>query len=301
MRMSPNVYAASATPTSVDPIPETLSIPSPLGDLPAQWWRSNSSRTLGSIFYLHGGGFMFGTPDDLPFEMIDALTGWGYHIVAIGYPLAPEVSLQTITTAVVTAYDWWGSHQKSVIGSVPLVQLIMGRSAGAYLAQALTATLINRHQPTPDGLILFYGYSHFDQPDFIDPSPTYLRYPLLKSTDVQHLMQQGLRTSAKPTERIPLYIYARQHGKWLEWLGITLDTLAALDLRPYIPAFPRTFLAASTDDPDVPYENTRMYHQHHPSSHLFTVQGKIHDFDQQDRTQRKALLDELQDWLLAQS
>ena len=299
MHMILDERIASKTLTSVDPIPETLSIPSPLGDLPAQWWRSNSPRTLGSIFYLHGGGFMFGAPDDLPFEMINALTGWGHHIVAIGYPLAPEASLQMITTAVVTAYDWWVSHQQSVIGSVPLVQLIMGRSAGAYLAQALTATLINRHQLTPDGLILFYGYSHFDQPDFIHPSPTYLRYPLLKSTDVQHLMHQGLRTSAKPTECIPLYIHARQHGKWLELIGITRDDFAALDLRPYIPSFPRTFLAASTDDPDVPYPNTRMYHQHHPSSHLFTVQGKIHDFDQQDHAQRKALLNELHEWLLA--
>jgi acetyl esterase/lipase len=277
---------------------EPLPISNSRGERIATWWRSECPAIHGTIFYIHGGGFIFGSSDDLPADMINAFNRWGYHVLAIEYPLAPEVTIHTIIASVIDIYAWWQSHRDVLYDSDFLGQLyIMGRSAGAYLAQNLTAALISTHQPLPNGLILFYGYSHFDQPDFINPSPYYLNYPELTAKSLPPIQNKKQSTFIKPAQRIPLYIYARQQGKWLEMLGINKNALPVLDLRTYISVFPRTFLAAATQDPDVPYENTLHYHRHHPSSHLFSVQGKMHDIDQLDKKLRTELLDELQTWL----
>ncbi len=279
--------------------PELLRFTGSRGEHLATLFRSECSPISGTIIYIHGGGFIFGTSDDLPADMIEAFNHWGYHVLALTYPLAPEVTLFTIIETVIDAYTGWLSQQSAWIGSDFKGQLyIMGRSAGAYLAQALTASLIRNRQSLPNGFILFYGYSHFDQPDFINPSRFYLSYPKLTALDVIPLLKIK-QLSSRPMKRIPLYVYARQQGKWLELLGITSSALPKLDLRPLIPEFPRTFLAAAIHDPDVPYENALDYHLHHPSSHLFTAQGNDHDFDQRDRSQRNTLLAELYAWLKA--
>lgn len=276
---------------------ESYVIPNLLSKIDAQLHRSPRSTCQGTIFYVHGGGFMFGHLDDLPHEMIHRFNEQGYHVFAINYPLAPEAPLALITKSVMMAYTWWTTHRESVCRVTHPTTILFGRSAGAYLVQVIAHQLIKFHRTRPKGLILFYGYSHFDQPAFTLPSPAYSIYPRLSVQDVQPLRSVVIRTSAKPTERLPLYIHARQHGTWPNLLGLTPQTMEAMDMRPYIASFPPTFLAATPLDPDVPFENSETYARHHSRCRFYRAEGANHDFDQRDKKQRERVMDELFHWL----
>ena len=276
---------------------ETYLIPNLLFKVEARLHRSTQAVIHGTLFYLHGGGFLFGHADDLPADMITRFNESGYHVFAINYPLAPEASLPLITKSVMMAYTWWTTHHRSECKINESATFLFGRSAGAYLAQVVTHQLITFHRSRPKGLILFYGYSHFDQPAFTQPSIDYLAYPRLSASDVAPLRSSVIRTSAKPTERLPLYIHARQHGIWPTLLGLNAETMPATDLRPLIDSFPPSFIAATPLDPDVPFENSEHYASVHPRCRFYRATGPHHDFDQRDRTQRESVISELVTWL----
>ena len=50
----------------------------------------------GDIVYLHGGGLLFGTRDDLPAYHLEQLTRAGFRVLALDYPLAPNAKLPQI-------------------------------------------------------------------------------------------------------------------------------------------------------------------------------------------------------------
>lgn len=276
---------------------ETYAIPNLITKLEGRLYRSSQSQCHGTIFYLHGGGFIFGHLDDLPRETIARFNDHGYHVFAINYPLAPEATLALITKSVMMAYTWWTTHRETVCGVTQSATYLFGRSAGAYLVQWIAHQLIAFHRTRPKGLILFYGYTHFDQTAFTMPSSNYLKYPRLSVADVQPLRWTAIRTSAKPTERLPLYIHARQHGTWTQLLGLTPENMQSTDLRPFVHSFPPSFVAAAPEDPDVPFENSQWYAKHHPRCTFYQAEGPYHDFDQQDRHQRDLVLNALLKWL----
>ena len=53
---------------------------------------SNDARRI--VFYLHGGGLVYGERDDLPSPYVRAITDAGSTLVCADYPLAPETAEQ---------------------------------------------------------------------------------------------------------------------------------------------------------------------------------------------------------------
>ena len=78
---------------------ETYTIPFQGHELHARVFRPSVSA-IGRIFYLHGGGLVFGEPDDLPSCYVNLFLNAGYELVSLDYPLAPEQGLAVILEAV---------------------------------------------------------------------------------------------------------------------------------------------------------------------------------------------------------
>ncbi len=116
---------------------------------------SNDARRI--VFYLHGGGLVYGERDDLPSPYVRAITDAGSTLVCADYPLAPETALPDIVDAL---YETWRTEVAGPIERGDCIDyLLFGRSAGAYLALLLAREIRLRGQdlPQPAGIMSFYG------------------------------------------------------------------------------------------------------------------------------------------------
>lgn len=90
----------------------------------------------------------------------------------------------------------------------------------------------------------------------------------------------ALVTSGPKVTRFSLYVYARQQGTWMEMLGVAPDDEPALSLSSDdIAALPPTFIAASTDDQDVPFKTSKTLSRAAPNARMITAYYLEHDFD----------------------
>ena len=78
---------------------EAYTIPFQGHELHARVFRP-AAPAIGRIFYLHGGGLVFGEPDDLPLCYVNLFLNAGYELISLDYPLAPEQRLAVILDAV---------------------------------------------------------------------------------------------------------------------------------------------------------------------------------------------------------
>ena len=275
-----------------------ISIPFPECPLSARVWAHSSDRLKAYIFYLHGGGLIFSTRDDLPQPYLSMFQNAGYSFVSMDYPLAPESGLRTIREAVHTSVtfllqffmendpEWNGKY------------ILFGRSAGAYLALKETEQLIalssgRRHGaseasglsgclPAEPGTVLpaavlsYYGYHRFDLPEFTKPSPAFLKYAPVAESTVKKLTGTVPRTDGPLTERYSLYVYARQHGLWPSMACASEeDAVNEEALR----SFPPVFLTAGTADEDVPFRESKALSRMIPVNRFIPVYYANHDFD----------------------
>jgi acetyl esterase len=135
-----------------------VTIPGPRGPIPARLYvpkaADPSSRGL---LYLHGGGFVIGSPDThdrLTRELAEAI---GARVLSVHYGLAPEHPYPAGLDDCVAAARWLASHAREV-GVDPDRLLIGGDSAGANLAAATILRLRDEKTAvTFRGAILIYG------------------------------------------------------------------------------------------------------------------------------------------------
>ena len=73
-------------------------------DLITTYKQSESNDKHIAVFYLHGGGLLYGERDDLPLPYIELLTKAGYTVIAADYPLAPESALPDIMAAITATF-----------------------------------------------------------------------------------------------------------------------------------------------------------------------------------------------------
>ncbi|MGI6755700.1 MAG: alpha/beta hydrolase fold domain-containing protein [Atopobiaceae bacterium] len=243
-----------------------------------------------AIFYLHGGGLLFGGREDLPQEYRDLVCSRGYTLVAADYPLAPEVFVTEINRVV---FDIWTWCEENVFAPRSITRaFLFGRSAGAYLAlmlahniQKATSSLAAASQ-TPEllGVIDFYGYytlSGLMDAALKQPGPYFRRVaPRIAPTMARKLVGTTVLTSASLEKRLALYIYARQSGCWGELIGSDEGKAHGQELgTDDILALPPLYIAASTQDMDVPYACSLELSHTAPDATLFTVSDLDHDFD----------------------
>ena len=150
---------------------------------------SNDARRI--VFYLHGGGLVYGERDDLPSPYIRAITDAGSTLVCADYPLAPETALPDIVDAL---YETWRTEVAGPIERGECIDyLLFGRSAGAYLALLLAREIRLRDQnlPQPAGIMSFYGYYNLGEPWVSEPASAYLALPEVSLGEVERIVERG--------------------------------------------------------------------------------------------------------------
>lgn len=248
-----------------------------------------------TILYIHGGGLIYGTRHDLPRHHIHHLMAQGFDLIKLDYPLAPSVSLDELFEALYDALLWLMSDPIQL----NLSQLILfGRSGGTYLALKLCDLMMARLNTSPKGLLLFYGYHTFEIPSFFEPTPTLGGKRIIHHDQVQQFYTPHIVVDDATMIRALLYYHLRQHGTWMNALGITYENCASYAIsEDQLKLFPKSFIAASTSDDDVPYVMSVKLSHLIPDATLFTVHDMPHDFDSQIKApQTVALFEALDLW-----
>jgi acetyl esterase/lipase len=229
------------------------------------------------LYYLHGGGLLFGTRDDLPDCYSSAILKKGFTLVATDYPLAPQASIGEILDIVEKTYH---TANKSFPESRTF---LCGRSAGAYLCLMLARKLKLQGVP-PIGIMDFYGYCNLTsemRSALFQPSIFYRRlYALLKPAVAHKLSGTSLICNAPLEQRFGLYVYARQTGTWGSLIGISQDNVGSFSLDDKAQGeLPPLFITASRDDQDVPFQNSEKLAQNARSAETYFIDNGGHDFD----------------------
>jgi len=136
-----------------------FSVASSVGDVPIRVLTPNGSPS-GVIVYLHGGGWVLGTPDeyDALARQLASLTSC--TVVLVDYPLAPERPHPAALLGAQAVTQWVGQHLDDLGASnCPLV--VMGDSAGGNLA-AVIAQLARTEGPPIALQVLVYPVTDSD-------------------------------------------------------------------------------------------------------------------------------------------
>ncbi len=234
----------------------------------------SDSEIRAVIVYIHGGGLLCGTAQDLPDLHTELLTSKGYAILAIDYPLAPQAKIDAILNDTIDSINIC-YEVAELNGEIPL--FVWGRSAGAYLA--LLASSSDKLQLKLNGIISYYGYGFLCDGWYDEPSTYYANIPTVK-VDSTRIYDKDIVFRGPIANYYSTYVYARQTGMWKDliydgrdkffFLNYTLRTVASL------PA--PLFAAHSTGDTDVPYnEFIALCNKYSPDK--FIVSIPEHDFD----------------------
>ncbi len=120
------------------------------GSALAIWVRPQTGETSATILYLHGGGYVCGSPRT-HMGLLKRLTDVGNaQVLALDYRLAPEAPYPAAVMDAWAAY-WWLLAQ----GVAPESIFLAGDSAGGGLCVALMVALRDAGVPQPAGALLF--------------------------------------------------------------------------------------------------------------------------------------------------
>ncbi|MGX7023303.1 alpha/beta hydrolase family protein [Vagococcus hydrophili] len=236
---------------------------------------TNESKK-GLILYFHGGGLIFGNRNDLPMPYIKELTQAGYSLLALDYPLVPEVKLDVIMTCLETGIQ--NLAQMPELKHERVDHLIyFGRSAGAYLALQLANSPCLK---APKQIISFYGYYSLEEPLLTMPSEHYKEYKIVPFMTAHSLIQKTPIAEFPIEERFPIYLSYRQTGTWIKELLGRKNSASDFSLtKENLAQLPPTFIAASYTDQDVPFQISQEMSQLIPQTQTFFVENMPHDFD----------------------
>lgn len=244
---------------------------------------SEASRPV--IVYIHGGGLLWGSREDMKPAQIDFYHQAGFNIFSIDYRLAPESKLPAIREDIVDALDWIGNEGTKQFDYDPEKIAVIGSSAGGFLA-LLTGTFPNK----PKAIVSFYGYGDITGDWAVKPSPHYAAMTNVPRELAKMLVSNETISVGPIEKRYALYMHARQHGVWIEELSGLIPVLAKDELSTYCPLFniqpdyPPTLLLHGTKDEDVPYEQSVLMAeglQKNGVDHkLITIPDGKHSFDE---------------------
>lgn len=265
--------------------------------LQADFYKSNINRKNITIFYFHGGGFLYGVRDDFPSLYINMFLNAGYDFLALDYPLAPETPLPKIIDITVEQVMYYLNSAANILDLPNKDYVFLGRSAGAYLAFMVCQKIIKAKLLIPQALISMYGYASLDDSSFSSPSKHYNKLPVIDASLIDELISPNPIVSAPITERFALYIHARQNATWLEYLNINNNCDTFLSNASFL-NMPPTFLVSATLDPDIPYRLSKQLSKKLPNAKLLTLYLAEHDFDRsQPNLLAQNVYKEIIDWL----
>ena len=115
-----------------------------------EWHRAGTAENKLTIFYIHGGGYVFGSPKshrDVTFALAREATA---DVFSLDYRMSPEHLFPAAVDDVVAAYNWLLGQ-----GTDPARLIVAGDSAGGGLTLALLLSIKARGLPMPAGAVLF--------------------------------------------------------------------------------------------------------------------------------------------------
>jgi acetyl esterase len=149
---------------------EDRKIPTAEGDVPARvYWPSTEAR-LPVVFYFHGGGWVFGTPDwtDTTCRSLSNVSGCVF--VSVDYRCAPEHKYPAAVEDCYAVVDYVTKHPAEFGVDASRVG-VCGDSAGGNLAAVVCQMARDRMGPKIDYQVLVYPCV-----DYLDESPSMTTY-----------------------------------------------------------------------------------------------------------------------------
>jgi epsilon-lactone hydrolase len=129
-------------PTPPDVTVEAVTAP----ERPAEWLRPPGARTDAALLYLHGGGYVIGSPRSHRHLAAAIARAAGTAALLVDYRLAPEHPFPAALDDAVAAYRWLLGR-----GLAPSRVVVAGDSAGGGLTVATLLALRDRGLPRPAG------------------------------------------------------------------------------------------------------------------------------------------------------
>src|SRR5439155_14600907 len=135
-----------------------LTVPGRRGAIPARLYVPSTAAPVSPcLLYLHGGGFVIGSPDTHDRLTRELAEGVGARVLSLHYALAPEHPYPAGLDDCVDAAQWLAREGRG-LGIDPAFLLIGGDSAGANLSAATILRLRDeRASVTFRAALLSYG------------------------------------------------------------------------------------------------------------------------------------------------
>lgn len=199
LRMNTDKIAPKKTPAGI-----TLDIVSD-GALKGEWHRAANAEAGRTVLYLHGGGYVFGSPKShrgLTFELAQQARA---DVFSLDYRLAPEHPYPAAVDDALAAYQRLLEE-----GRDPAAIVVGGDSAGGGLSLALLLCCKERALPMPAGAVLYSPWT--------DLAATGASYDVNESSDVMfkklHVAEGARRYYGDADPKTPLIspLYADLSG-----------------------------------------------------------------------------------------
>lgn len=235
------------------------------------------------LVYIHGGGLIWGTRDDMNKEQIRRYNEAGFNVFSVDYRLAPESKLPAIRDDIKDLMVWLKTGAPDHFDFDRERVAVIGSSAGGYLA-----LLSGTFDVKPDAIVSFYGYGQVTGDWYRNPSPHFTSMTTVPEILATQLIQPRPISSAPIERRYAIYLYCRQQGTWLDWVAGP-DSANKTELAQYAPVeladteFPPTLLIHGDADEDVPYLESIAMKERLDSAgvqnELMTITNGKHNFD----------------------
>lgn len=130
--------------------PKGVTVESLAGPVRGDWNRAAGANPSRTILYLHGGGYVFGSPRTHRALTTGLAAASGADLFSLDYRLAPEHPCPAAIDDAEAAYE-----MLLAAGRAPGGLVVMGDSAGGGLALALLQRLKAKGRPLPAGAVLY--------------------------------------------------------------------------------------------------------------------------------------------------
>lgn len=120
-----------------------------------RWYVKDGAAPGPAALYLHGGGMILGSVALYDGPVARYVSASGVAMLSVDYRLAPEHPHPTPVEDAYTGLRWLGDHAAE-LGIDPARVAVMGDSAGAGLAAAVTLLARDRHGPAVARQILIF-------------------------------------------------------------------------------------------------------------------------------------------------
>ncbi len=157
-------------------------VPGPAGPIPVRVTRPRGRRRVPAIVHIHGGGWVYGSPDQSADLAISYARHVGAAVFAVGYRLAPEHPFPAAYEDCIAALDWlldYGAAENIDTARVA----ITGESAGGNIAAAVALAAARAGKPLRLQLLNYPALdTDFGSASYADNADA----PVLSAAEMRH-------------------------------------------------------------------------------------------------------------------